>query len=165
MKLIALFNPLDTKACFGIPIFEENDCCYTQALGNCDLIAGFDACSVPKNRLTMLEAQRDASIGAAGVFCFFVSSSEIICGTKDEVREAIANRASEFLSRPFLAYEIADFLNDTKARDEPKVRSGSFQDRTGAFARRPPKAQRNITRHKADRAVFCASPQVKSCGK
>jgi tetratricopeptide (TPR) repeat protein len=115
MKLVGIFNPLNTDACFSIPIFESNGCYYTQTLGDTNLITGFSPCSLPKELLVDVDTIKVA-IGGHGIFSFYFSPSEIICGSNEKLREILAGRASEFQSRPFLTYEIAGFLNDDIAR-------------------------------------------------
>ena len=115
MKLVGIFNPLNTDACFSIPIFESNGCYYTQTLGDTNLITGFSPCSLPKELLVDVDTIKVA-IGGHGIFSFYFSPSEIICGSNEKLREILTSRASEFQSRPFLTYEIAGFLDDDIAR-------------------------------------------------
>lgn len=129
-SLIGLFNPLDTEMCFSIPIFEKDNCHYTQVLNKKNVITGFDIFLISKKNLIIKPAIQNFSIGGQGVFSFYFSPTEIVFDTKIGLIIILKNRMSEFELKPFLLNEVADFI--AKNEDDNKEKKYYKQIRDDA---------------------------------
>lgn len=115
--LYGTLNPMGKTPCFAIPIFKKDRQLYVQSINDAGLIRSFTKIDTSEDIIDKTRRRITREVHELGLFAFWLSPSKTVIGSKKEIAKELRARYDSFSDRPFLRWEIADFLNDEQLKN------------------------------------------------
>lgn len=148
--LCGFINPLGNAPCFITPVFCDENKIYTQLVDVDDQVIDF--CTIeqpPSIYFKRYEHSRCISVGDKAIFGFQFGPKEIVLEERLKLTDQLFNRYAELVDRPFLLFEIAQFLGNEQ------LKINALSSATASLATINPRIARNwnITEHEKSKGI------------